>query len=105
MIAQRVSLLRRAKTPIDWYAWVSRDGHNQDTFKPVEVVMTYEEDKVVLVANREGKEVQSQKQLYITGSYNLLPDDKFVIEGRTHVITALTSFRMYGARSYWVVYL
>lgn len=85
--------------------FVSRSGSGSKVFGTEIPFKCYAEGKVEVVKNGEGKEVVSNKQLYVDGAFTLNVRDVIVFEGEEHDIQSIGYFYKGAAIDLKVVYL
>ena len=69
---------------VTYYPWTGYDKYGAPTYGSSSTVYCYRVDTSKLVKNAQGQEVVSSHQLYIAGSVNYDPLDKFVPNGATY---------------------
>jgi len=85
--------------------YIKRDGTGEKVFSADISFMCYAEGKVSVVTNKEGKEVVSNKRLYIEGTTEMSELDRISFEGRESDIKAISYFYRNGSIDIKVVYL
>ena len=91
--------------PVTIKTCTSRDGTGAKQFSGTHTEVCYAEGKVVVTKNGEGKEVVSNKQLYLNGSVDLSETDNIIFEGNETEISAIGYFYRNGVVDLKVVYL
>lgn len=66
---------------VTYYPWTGYDKYGAPTYGTSSTIYCYRVDETKLVKNATGQEVVSSHQLYIAGSVNYDPLDKFVPSG------------------------
>ena len=69
---------------VTYYPWTGYDKYGAPTYGTSSTIYCYRVDTSKLVKNAQGQEVVSSHQLYIAGSVNYDPLDKFVPNGATY---------------------
>lgn len=85
--------------------YVSRSGTGSKVFGEPVNILCYAEGKIQVVTSKEGKEVVSNKLLYVDGATELSELDNIVFEGRETEIKAINYFYRNGKPDIKVVYL
>jgi len=85
--------------------YIKRSGTGAKTFGEPANMNCYAEGKVQVVTNKEGKEVVSNKILYVDGSTEIEELDNVIFEGRETEIKAIGYFYRGGQVDMKLVYL
>ena len=85
--------------------YLKRNGTGLKLFGESVEVSCYAEGKVQVVTNREGKEVVSNKLLYVDGNEAFDELDNVVFEGRETEVKAIGYFYRNGVADIKLVYL
>lgn len=85
--------------------YIKRSGTGAKTFGEPVNMNCYAEGKVQVVTNKEGKEVVSNKILYIDGSTEIDELDNVIFEGRETEVKAIGYYYRNGQVDIKLVYL
>ena len=85
--------------------YIKRSGTGTKTFGEPVNMKCYAEGKVQVVTNKEGKEVVSNKILYVDGSTEIDELDNVIFEGRETEIKAIGYFYRGGKADVKLVYV
>ena len=85
--------------------YLRRDGTGDKVFDKTVGIKCYAEGKVQIIKNGEGKEVVSNKQLYVDGNNPIKELDAVIFEGRETDVQAIGYFYRNGVVDIKVVYL
>lgn len=87
------------------HPYTGRDGTGAKLFGASTEFKCYAEGKVQVVTNQEGKEVVSNKVLYIEGALEINEIDDVTFEGKTTAIKAIGYYYRNGQIDIKMVYL
>lgn len=82
-----------------------RNGTGAKEFGTNESMKCYAEGKVQVVTNKEGKEVVSNKLLYVDGPTEIVELDNVIFEGRETEVKAIGYYYRNGQADIKLVYL
>ena len=85
--------------------YLSRSGTGAKVFGTNETMRCYAEGKVQVVSNKEGKEVVSNKLLYVDGPTEINELDNVIFEGRETEVKAIGYYYRNGQADIKLVYL
>lgn len=99
------SVVKWANLKVECYSFISVDSAGDLLYDAKVDLLGYIGGDIKVVQNESGRVVESHKQLYIKGKYNIKEGDKFIFENKEHVVMAIAPFYSKGRRNIWVVYL
>jgi hypothetical protein len=99
------SLKSWVNLPATLKKYVGRTGTGDKQFGPSISIKCYAEGKVSVVSDFDGKEVVSNKRLFIDGSIRINPLDVIYFEERDHDIKSINYYYSNGKIDMQVVYL
>ena len=105
MISLFKSVKSWANIPFEYRPFVKRSGTGAKEYEPIGTGLCYAEGSVKVVSNKEGKEVVSNKQLYVDGTHPIKELDNVLFEGRETEVKAIGYFYRNGLVDMKVVYL
>lgn len=105
MISLFKSLKSWANIPFEYRSYTGRLGTGVKQYTTIESGLCYAEGSVKVVSNKDGKEVVSNKQLYVDGSHLIKELDNVIFEGRETEVKAIGYFYKNDTVDIKVVYI
>ena len=99
------SLKSWANLPFTYKPFTGRSGTGTKQYAGAQSGLCYAEGSVKVVSNNEGKEVVSNKQLYVDGTSPIKELDNVLFEGRETEVKAIGYFYRNGLVDMKVVYI